>query len=51
MKIENKTVTVFKMRNRNGYAAICDACLTEGRSSAQAVARMVKAIKRVNKKK
>ena len=43
MKIGNKTVQVFKMKNRSGYAAICDECLTEGTTKEQAYDRMVKA--------
>lgn len=50
MKIGNKTVTTFKMRNRNGYAAICWDCVTEGSTEKQAVDRMIKAITRVEKK-
>ncbi|MBN1794516.1 MAG: hypothetical protein JW844_06075 [Candidatus Omnitrophica bacterium] len=51
MKIAGKTVTVFKMKNRQGYAAICTSHLTEGRSKPQALARMEKALKRTQKKK
>ena len=51
MKIGTKTVTIFKMKNRKGYAALCDSCLTEGSTSSMAYARMVKAITRIEKKK
>jgi hypothetical protein len=50
MKIGNKTVKVFKIKNRRGYAAICGDCLTEGRSPSVAHDRMVKAVKRISKK-
>jgi hypothetical protein len=46
MKIENKEVKIFKIRNRKGYAAICCEHLTEGATQAQAYERMVKAIRR-----
>lgn len=44
-------ITVFKIKNRSGYAAISSGHLTEGRSKEQAIARMVKALKRTAKKK
>ena len=44
-------MTVFKIKNRSGYAAICKEHLTEGRSKEQAMARMVKALKRTAKRK
>jgi len=44
-------IKVFKIKNRSGYAAICSEHLTEGRSKEQALARMVKALKRTSKKK
>jgi len=50
MKIGGKTVTVFKIRNRKGYAAICCNNLTEGRTSQEACARMEKALRRNPKK-
>ena len=40
-------VTVFKIRNRRGYAAICFNNLTEGRSPAQAVARLTHPLRRM----
>ena len=49
--IERKSVKIFKMKNRTGYAAICVDHLTEGRSAAQAYDRMVKAILRTERKK
>ena len=42
-----KKVVTFKIRNRRGYAAIYDNSLTEGRTIAQAMARMAKAVKRM----
>jgi hypothetical protein len=44
-------VQVFKIRNRSGYAAIYQNNLTEGRSSAEAMSRMLKAVARKPKKK
>ncbi|MFZ5802996.1 MAG: hypothetical protein ACOY3K_07820 [Candidatus Omnitrophota bacterium] len=46
-KLSKKKVTVFKIRNRRGFAAICMANLTEGRTPLQALARMAKAVKRM----
>lgn len=44
-------ISVFKIKNRGGYAAICKGHLTEGRSESQAKARMMKALKRTAKSK
>ena len=44
--IGKKAVKIFKIKNRCGYAAICDNHLTEGRSAAQAFDRMTKALRR-----
>ena len=49
MKIGGKAVTVFKIRNRKGYAAICCNNITEGSSSQEACARMEKALRRKRK--
>jgi len=46
MKIRLSKIKTFKIKNRAGYAAIFANHLTEGRSTAQAVARMVKALRR-----
>ena len=46
-----KKITVFKIKNRSGYAAICSEHLTEGKSKPEALARMVKALKRTSKPK
>ena len=50
-KIGRKSVKIFKMKNRAGYAGICDDHLTEGRSSAQVMDRMEKALARTERKK
>lgn len=46
MKIGKRQVQVFKIKNRRGYAAICESNLTEGRSVSQALDRMAKALRR-----
>ncbi|MCK5214348.1 MAG: hypothetical protein KAR05_03230 [Candidatus Omnitrophica bacterium] len=51
MKIGKKTIKVFKMKNRKGFAAICCDHLTEGRTAGQALARMEKALLRTDRKK
>ncbi len=51
MKIGRKGVKIFKIRNRKGYAAICDGNLTEGRSIPVAFSRMVKAVRRQERKR
>ena len=45
-KLSSGQVTVFKIKNRRGYAALCMKNLTEGRTILQAFNRMVKAVKR-----
>lgn len=45
-KISSSKISIFKIVNRRGYAAICMKNLTEGRSPAQAFERMMKALKR-----
>lgn len=45
-KISRSKVSIFKIKNRRGFAAICMNNLTEGRSIPQAIARMSKALKR-----
>jgi len=44
-------VRIFKIRNRTGYAALCCDHLTEGKTRAEAAARMEKALKRKKKVK
>ncbi|MFH1395731.1 MAG: hypothetical protein ABIH09_06215 [Candidatus Omnitrophota bacterium] len=46
-KISKSQVTVFKIKNRKGYAAVCKENLTEGSSIVQAMDRMNKALKRM----
>jgi len=50
-RIGRKSVTIFKIANRRGYAALCCAHLTEGSTPTQAFARMEKAIARSERKK
>ena len=45
-KMSQRKVTIFKIANRRGYAAIADRHLTEGSSPLQAYDRMVKACRR-----
>lgn len=51
MKVLGKSVKVFKIKNRRGYAALCCDHLTEGSTPAQACARMAKALKRTSRKR
>lgn len=45
-KMSSGKVTIFKIKNRRGYAAIALGNLTEGRSPVEAFNRMIKAVKR-----
>jgi len=45
-KLKAGKVQIFRIENRRGFAAICMKNLTEGRTPAQAFARMAKAVKR-----
>lgn len=45
-KLSTSKVTIFKIKNRRGYAAIALNNLTEGRSPVEAFNRMLKAVKR-----
>lgn len=45
-KLPASRVSIFKIQNRRGYAAICQSHLTEGKTPLQAFERMVKAVKR-----
>jgi hypothetical protein len=47
---QNK-ITIFKIKNRSGYAAVCRGHLTEGKSKEEALGRMSKALKRTARKK
>lgn len=44
--ISPKKIKIFKMKNRKGYAALCNNCLTEGKTVYQTYDRMLKALKR-----
>ena len=44
--LSSKQVSIFKLKNRRGFAALCMSHLTEGRSPVQAFERMIKAVKR-----
>jgi len=50
MKIGQHEVKIFKMKNRSGYAALCNDCLTEGATKNEAYDRMTKAVRRVTRK-
>ncbi|NQT06725.1 MAG: hypothetical protein HQ575_04210 [Candidatus Omnitrophica bacterium] len=50
MRIAGKSIKLFKMKNRKGFAALCDNHLTEGKTRQQAVSRMSKALKRKRKR-
>ncbi|MFA6600900.1 MAG: hypothetical protein WC352_04605 [Candidatus Omnitrophota bacterium] len=45
-KMSSGKVSIFKIENRRGYAAVCLKNLTEGRTPDEAFYRMVKAVKR-----
>ena len=45
-KLSSGKVSIFKIKNRRGFAAIGMNHLTEGRSPAEAFIRMAKAVKR-----
>lgn len=45
-KVHAREITIFKIANRKGYAAICRQHLTEGRSVPQAYARLIKSCSR-----
>ena len=46
-KLSKSKVTIIKLRNRRGYAAIYAGNLTEGNTVGIALARMAKAVKRM----
>jgi hypothetical protein len=48
--IVKKSIRVFKIKNRSGYAAISNDHLTEGKSESEAIDRMMKALNRTAKK-
>ncbi len=45
-KVSRSNAKTFKIKNRRGHAAVCMDNLTEGRTVAQALTRMNKALKR-----
>lgn len=47
--ISQRSIKVFKIKNRNGYAAVCDDHLTEGKTEEEALDRMTKALNRTAK--
>ena len=47
-KIGHLKVQIFKIKNRQGWAAVCIDHLTEGASPGEAYERMVKALRRTN---
>lgn len=49
-KIGHLKVEVFKIKNRAGFAAVCFDHLTEGKTPQEAYERMVKALRRSNRK-
>jgi hypothetical protein len=51
MKPSRKSIKIFKIKNRRGFAAICANHLTEGRTPNQAYDRMIKALNRKQKRK
>jgi hypothetical protein len=50
MKIGHLQVKIFRIKNRQGYAAICCDHLTEGATQQEAYHRMAKALRRSNRK-
>ena len=49
-KIGHLPVEIFKIKNRVGFAAVCCQHLTEGKTPQEAYDRMVKALRRSNRK-
>ena len=49
-KIGHLKVNIFKIKNRAGYAAVCYEHLTEGKNPQEAYDRMVKALRRTNRR-
>jgi len=45
-RMKKRNVTIFKIRNRRGYAAICLDNLTEGRTAEQAYRRLLYPLRR-----
>ena len=51
MRIGRHSAKIFKIKNRQGFAAVCENHLTEGETIAQACSRMTKALRRSAKKR
>jgi len=49
-KIGHLKVEIFEIKNRAGFAAVCFEHLTEGKTPQEAYERMVKALRRSNRK-
>ncbi len=49
-KAKKEKIKIFKIKNRRGDAAVCKNHLTEGSNRLEALERMVKALKRRNKR-
>ncbi|MFC1703537.1 hypothetical protein ACFL1E_01960 [Candidatus Omnitrophota bacterium] len=50
MKASGKTIKIFKIKNRRGFAALCADHLTEGSTRQEARSRMEKALRRKRKR-
>ena len=48
--MDEDNIKIFKIKNRKGYAAICEDHLTEGKDAQEAYRRMTKALKRRRKR-
>lgn len=48
--LTDRPIKVFKIKNRSGFAAVCDDHLTEGKTEAEALDRMIKALNRTGNK-
>ena len=46
-RVQASQVTLIKLRNRRGYAAICLGNLTEGRTAVQAFQRLLHPLRRM----
>jgi len=51
MNINKSRVKIFKIKNRDGFAAVYANHLTEGRTPQQAYDRLLKAVNRTRRKK
>ncbi len=46
MNVSAKSIRIFRIKNRKGYAAVCRGHLTEGKTLPQVYDRMLKALRR-----